>query len=81
MKIDEVLSKLLGKIEPAGSHGFDMERLDNIENYNDALFYIIKELLEASKNKDDYRASVSLIGERAYEVLLDLKETLKDIEE
>ena len=81
MKIDEVLSKLLGKIEPTGSHGFDMERLDNIENYNDAVFYIVKELLEASKDKDDYRASVSLIGERAYEVLLDLKETLKDIEE
>lgn len=81
MKIDEVLSNLLGKIEPTGSHEFDMERLDNIENYNDALFYIVKELLEASKSKDDYRASMSLIGERAYEVLLDLKETLEDIEE
>ena len=81
MKIDEILNKLLGKIEPTGSHEVDMERLGNIENYNDVLFYIIKELLEASKSKNDYRISVCQIGERSNEILLDLKETLKDIEE
>lgn len=81
MKIDEILNKLLGKIEPTGSHEIDMERLGNIENYNEALFYIVKELIETSKSKDDYRASMCQIGERANETLLNLKETLKDIEE
>ena len=81
MKIDEILSKLLGKINPTGSHEIDMERLGNIENYNDALFYIVKGLLEASKNKNDYRSSICQIGERANEVLLGLKETLEDIED
>lgn len=81
MKIDEVLSKLLGKIEPTGSHEVDMERLGNVENYNDALFYIVNKLLEATKSKDDYRVSMCQIGERANEILLDLKETLEDVEE
>ena len=81
MKIEEVLSKLLGKINPTGSHEIDMERLSNIENYNDVLFYIAKELLEASKYKNDYRSSMCQIGERANEILLGLKETLEDIED
>lgn len=81
MKVDEILSKLLGKIEPTGSHGVDMERLGNVENYNDALFYIVNKLLEAAKSKDDYRASMCQIGERANKILLDLKETLEDVEE
>lgn len=81
VKIDEILNKLLGKIQPTGSHEIDMERLGNIENYNDALFYIIKELIEASKSKDDYRDSMCQIGESANNILLELKETLADIEE
>ena len=81
VKIDEILNKLLGKIQPTGSHDIDMERLGNIENYNDALFYIIKELVKASKYIGDYRASMCQLGESANNILLELKETLEDIEE
>ena len=81
MKIDEILSKLLGKIETTGSHEVDMERLGNIENYSDSLFYIVDKLLEASKSKNDYRASMCQVGEKANQVLLGLKEILEDIEE
>lgn len=81
MKLDEILYKLLGPIQPMADTTLDEERLCNIENYNDVLFFLIKELLEASKWKDDYRQSAKDIGVECNRILLDLKETLEEVEE
>ena len=81
MSLDEILYKLLGPIQPMADTTLDGERLCNIENYNDALYFLIKELLEASKWKDDNRKSAKDIGKECNQILLDLKETLKEVED
>lgn len=81
MRIDDVLNKLLGDIQPLADTTIDGERICNIENYNDAIFYLINELIEASKCKEDDRKSAKDIGQKCNKVLLDLKETLASIEE
>ena len=81
MRIDEILNKLLGDIQPLADTTIDGERICNIENYNDALYYLINELKEASKWKDDSRESAKRIGKECNKILLDLKETLGDVKE
>lgn len=81
MNIDEILNKLLGDIQPLADSSIDGERICNIENYNDAIYFLVKELLEASKWKNDYRQSAREIGKQCNNILLQLKETLEDVEE
>lgn len=78
MSFDEILYRLLGDIQPLADERIDGERLCNIENYNDVLYFIVKELQEASEWKDDKRSSAQKIGKECYKILLDFKESLDD---
>lgn len=78
MSFDEILYRLLGSIQPLADATIDEERLCNIENYNDVLYFIVKELQEASEWKDDKRSSAQKIGKECYKILLDFKESLDD---
>lgn len=79
MSFDEILYRLLGSIQPLADESIDGERLCNIENYNDVLYFIVKELQEAAKWKDDKRSSAQKIGKECNQILLDLKETLEEM--
>ncbi len=79
MSFDEILYRLLGDIQPLADTGIDEERLCNVENYNDVLYFVVKELQEAAEWKDDKRDSAQKIGKECYKILLDLKETLEEI--
>jgi hypothetical protein len=76
----EVISKLNGKIVPAGDSNEDDERYENQEK----LINLTNELIDSLKyntffNKD-YRNSVYRIGSRASEFLKELRTKLEDIE-
>ena len=77
MSFDEILYRLLGSIQPLADESIDGERLCNIEKYNDVLFFVVKELQEAAKWKDDKRSSAQRIGKECDEILLDLYEYLE----
>ena len=79
MSLDEILYRLLGSIQPLADETIDGERLCNIENYNDVLYFIVKELQEASIWKDDKRSSAQKIGKECNQILLDLKESLEEM--
>lgn len=79
MSLDEILYRLLGSIQPLADETIDGERLCNIENYNDVLYFIVKELQEASEWKDDKRSSAQKIGKECNQILLDLKESLEEM--
>lgn len=69
MSISQILERLFGKIYPVGETYEDTKRYDNIQNYYEALSFIISKLQDASEFKDDNRASCSDIGQECFDIL------------
>lgn len=80
MKIEEILEKLLGKIEPVGETNEDNERFENLFRYREVLDFIIDRLLICSNYKNDERYSVNRIGEKAFKILKDLDFIQEELE-
>lgn len=78
MSEKEIITKLFGKIEPVGETNADEERYNNLSSYDVLVAFLISELNESAKYKDDNRYSVNRIGEKAYEILRNQYEYLKD---
>lgn len=76
MEIEKIIYKLFGDIQPLCDTNYDEERFNNIANYEKALRYIVNELIECAKWKDDNRYSAEKIGNKANEILT---ETLDNI--
>lgn len=69
MSISDILGKLLGEIQPIGETNEDNKRYENIQNYYEALSYIISCLSIASQNKDRQEYSMQKIGKECYDIL------------
>ena len=78
MDEQEIISRLFGKIEPMGETNADEERYNNLSSYDVIVAFLISELTECIKYKDDNRYSVKRIGEKAYAILQEQYECLKD---
>ena len=73
MSIEEILKRLFGRIAPVGETNEDNRRYENIENYYEALNFIIKELKYVSKYKDRNEYSMQKIGKECLNILQQLK--------
>ena len=71
MEIEEILERLLGRIAPTGQHYEDERRLENVENYEIVLRFVVKNLKEASLSKDRPQASMQEIGQKCFDILDD----------
>lgn len=78
MKIEEILNKLLGDVTPIADQTIDTDRLFNLDNYEDALWFIINSLFDCYDWKDDNRYSAQKIGIGAYQILRELQEELNN---
>ena len=73
MSVEEILEKLLGKIEPVGETNEDNKRYENIENYKKALNFIFGRLEKASLYADRKEYSMQKIGKECKEFLRDFE--------
>lgn len=69
MSISQILEKLFGKIYPIGETNEDSRRYNNIQNYYEALSFIIANLREASEFRKSPAASISNIGQECWNIL------------
>lgn len=69
MSITEIFDKLCGKIMPVGETNEDNKRYENIQNYYEALSFIISALRNASEYKDRQEYSMQKIGKECYDIL------------
>ena len=69
MSISQILYKLLGEIEPYGDTTIDDKRYDNIQNYYEALSFIIAKLQESAKLINRPEASINAIAEECEDIL------------
>lgn len=75
----EVVKKLVGEVDAAGSFFIDKERLENLEVMTKVIDGLMEEVVYSAGTKDDYRGSMQQIGEYAFGFLKEWKETLEII--
>ena len=78
MRIEEIIERLFGEIQPLCDQHYDDERYENLENYEKIFDYIVNELIECAKWKNDNRYSANRIGESAYKILKVNYEQIED---
>ena len=69
MSISEIIGNLFGKITPVGETYQDNVRYENIQNYYEALCYIVSSLRIASQYKDRTEYSMQKIGKECFDIL------------
>lgn len=73
-----IIEKLVGNIHAIGSCEVDKERYENLKNLYGILFKIIDKVCDEAYRHSDYRRSVSASGDKAIEILKDLKVLIDD---
>lgn len=69
MSISEILKKLLGEIEPYGDTTIDDKRYLNIQNYYEALCFIVSKLKASAELKDRKEHSIKEIARECQDIL------------
>ena len=77
MKLNEIVMKLIGPVQPYGDHYGDMIRLRNIKELTELTDYLIGEISQASNSAERPEASMKEIGQHAKEFLTDLRGSLE----
>lgn len=73
-----IIEKLVGNIHAIGSCEIDKERYENLKNLHGILFKLIDKVCDEAYRHSDYRGSVSASGDKAIEILKDLKVLIDD---
>ena len=77
--IKTVVDKLIGNIHPIASSRYDMECLENIEEYINLCDKMIFDLCHiAYKYKDSPYSSASKVGAKAFKYIVDLNDSLSE---
>ena len=69
MSISEILKKLLGEIEPYGDTTIDGKRYFNIQNYYEALCFIVAKLKASAKLENRNEYSIKKIARECKDIL------------
>lgn len=75
----EVVSELVGYIEPYGDTRVDEIRYENQEKIIDLVTNGVEDLIRNSKYKDRVEYSMQEIGSRAHKVLEELYEMIREV--
>lgn len=73
-----IVEKLVGNIHAIGSSEVDKERYENLKNMYDILYRLTDKVCEEAYSYNSYMGSVSASGEKAIEILKDLKVLIDD---
>ena len=75
MELYEIVMKLVGPVEPTGSHGIDMDRLENMKRMTELVDRLLFKIKAVSKNSDSQQLSIKELGSHARDFLLELQAT------
>lgn len=74
----KIVMKLVGDVEPTGSHSLDEERLDNLCTLIDLIDFLLMKVDEISVYRNRNEISIRNIGDKAYRYTKDLYECYKE---
>ena len=73
-----IIEKLVGSIHAVGSSEIDKERYENLKNLHGILFKLIDRVCDEAYQYNSYMRSVSSSGDKAIEILKNLKVLIDD---
>lgn len=73
-----MVEKLVGSIHAIGSSEVDKERYENLKNMHGILFKLIDKVCDEAYSHNSYMGSVSASGDKAIEILKNLKTLIDD---
>lgn len=69
MSISDILRRLLGEIEPYGDSNIDTQRYLNVQDYYEALCFIVSKLKASAKLKNRQEYSIKKIARECEDIL------------
>lgn len=74
-EVYEIVKRLIGGIEPFGSHGYDMAILENVNPHGELAVQLVKDLASSARNKDRCEDSMRQVGRRSQHWLEEIAES------
>lgn len=78
MELHEIVGKLVGPIEAVGCSQTDKKRLENAEVHGELTVQLVRELVDAAKDKDRHEDSMKQIGKKCDFWLREIREWLPE---
>lgn len=72
MTLYEIVTKLIGPIQPTGDHGVDQVHLENLRNMTELVGALLDNVRQAARASNSNEASVRAIGLHAREFVADV---------
>lgn len=76
MDMYEIVTKLIGDIEPYGDSRIDKERIKNLDKYINLVEDLLNDLMSIANDRNRSEESMRKIGEKAYNALEELYDDL-----
>lgn len=76
-----VIKRIIGMISPYGDSSVDEVRSINLNTHIDITTNLVEDLIEVSRYKDRNEYSMKIMGELAYNELLELKQMIDNVVE
>ncbi len=80
IELKDLIEKILGNITICLETNHDNEVFKNLDNYEEVLDFIIQELIYAARERNRYEASAVSCGNKAYNILKNIKEWIEEEE-
>jgi len=74
MTHEQIVQKLIGKIDPIGETNEDNRRYGNLEEMCTLVNKLLFQIHQVSKEKDNHQHSIKRAGQYAYQFLKEVKE-------
>lgn len=78
MNIEEIVTRLIGDIQPLGDHNIDQQRLQNLKTLTDLVEELLRRIILVAHEANRQEASIRDMGKHAEEFLLDITERLRE---
>lgn len=73
MRIDEIVMKLIGDIEPVGDSGIDEKRLENLTDLCALTDNLLERIASLRRHSSRHEASIKKIGNQAMKFFISIR--------
>ena len=80
IELTELVDKIIGTYTSHGETNWDNKAKENLKEVENLLYHILEKLVSNAKQQNSYEGSVADIGKESYEILMECKEIIKEIE-
>jgi hypothetical protein len=81
IELIELVDRIIGTYTAHGDSGIDHEAEEHLKEVATLLYWILHKLAYNADRKNSYEGTVSDIGRESYEILMECKEIIDEIEE